>query len=125
MRNLYQLLGADGAVINTIVATESFVAENHAGSFALVGPAPEDPVVAVPRHIAVGSFFDRFGEAKWAILADPSPTVQALVKDCSVRAFIDLDRSDLPAALALVVQAGHTVDAEKILGAPVQAGELP
>lgn len=93
---------------------------------ASAGPAPEAPAVpSSPRLISVGSFFDRFGPAKWAILADASRTVQALVKDCSVRKFIDLDRADLPAALGLLVQAGHSIDVEAILAAPVQPGELP
>ena len=125
MRHLYNLLDADGAIENTVVADDAFVTEHHAGRFELLGPAPDDPVETLPRHVAVGSFFDRFGPAKWAILADPSPAVQALVKDCSVRSFIDLDRADLPAALALLVQAGHAVDVEKILSALVQAGERP
>ena len=125
MRHLYNLLSADGAILNTVVADDAFVTEHHAGRFELLGPAPDDPVETLPRHVAVGSFFDRFGPAKWAILADPNPAVQALVKDCSVRGFIDLDRSDLPAALALLVQAGHAVNADEILGAPVQVGERP
>ena len=97
----------------------------HAWVAAPLNPPQAAPIPVGPRRMAVGSFFDRFGPAKWAILADPSPAVQALVKDCSVRSFIDLDRADLPAALALLVQAGHAVDVEKILGAPVQAGERP
>lgn len=90
-------------------------------------PAPETapPPPAPPRRIAVGSFFDRFGDAKWPILADPAPMVQALVRDCMARRFIDLDRADLPAALDLLRQAGHAVDPVQILQAPVQPGEEP
>ncbi|WP_019578306.1 hypothetical protein [Curvibacter lanceolatus] len=146
----YALINA-GQVVNRIVADEAFVAAIAAdyehieplaegspvgvgwGWQAELGCQPPAHLAAeaspepapVPRHLAVGAFFDRFGPAKWAILADPSPAVQALVKDCSVRSFIDLDRADLPTALALLVQAGHAVDVEKILGAPVQAGERP
>lgn len=81
--------------------------------------------VASPRHISVGAFFDRFGAAKWGILADATPTVAAVVKDASVRKYIDLDSPDLPAGIALLQQAGHDVDVQAIITAPVQEGERP
>lgn len=87
-------------------------------------PAPVVPV-EVPRHISVGAFFDRFGPAKWGILADATPTVAAVVKDASVRKYIDLDSPDLPAGIALLQQAGHDVDVQAIITAPVQEGERP
>lgn len=77
-----------------------------------------------PRRISVGAFFDRLGPAKWAILADASPLVQAVVKDASVRTYIDLDNPDLPAGLAIVA-AGHTIDVAAITGAPVMESERP
>ena len=86
--------------------------------------APVAPA-APPRHISVGAFFDRFGPAKWAILADATPTVAAVVKDASVRKYIDLDSADLPAGIALLQQAGHDVDVQAIITAPVQEGERP
>lgn len=86
--------------------------------------APVVPVAA-PRHISVGAFFDRFGAAKWGILADATPTVAAVVKDASVRKYIDLDSPDLPAGIALLQQAGHDVDVQAIITAPVQEGERP
>ena len=75
------------------------------------------------RHISVGAFFDRFGSLKWAILADQSPAVQAVVRDASVRKFIDLDNPDLPAGLQIIVTAGHPIDPAAILDAPVQDRE--
>lgn len=85
------------------------------------------PVVPVPevRRISVGAFFDRFGPAKWGILADATSTVAAVVKDASVRRYIDLDSPDLPAGIALLQQAGHDVDVDTIIAAPVQEGERP
>lgn len=80
---------------------------------------PED------RRITVGAFFDRFGAAKWGILADPAPAVQAVVRDASVRRHIDLDNPDLPAGLAIVQAAGHAIDPQAIIGAPVQPKERP
>lgn len=87
--------------------------------------SPAEAAAPVPRRIAVGSFFDRFGAAKWPILADATPLVSALVRDCMARKFIDLDRPDLPTALDLLKQAGHDVDAAQILAAPVQPEEAP
>ena len=82
-------------------------------------PAPEH------RHISVGAFFDRFGAAKYAILADTAPAVQALIKDASVRQYIDLNRADLPAGLQMLVDAGHAIDPAAILSAPIEPGERP
>lgn len=78
-----------------------------------------------PRHISVGAFFDRFGPAKWGILADATPTVAAVVKDASVRKYIDLDNPDLPSGIALLQQAGHDIDQAAIITAPVQDSERP
>lgn len=77
------------------------------------------------RRLSVGSFFDRFGAAKWGILADTSPMVQAVVKDASVRSYIDLDNPDLPAGLEIIAAAGHVIDPDAIIGAPVQDSERP
>jgi hypothetical protein len=85
--------------------------------------APSSPTV--PRHITVGAFFDRFGPLKWEILADPSPQVQAVICDASVRNYIDLDAADLPAGLALLQAAGHAIDPDAIIDAPIHAGEWP
>ncbi len=88
---------------------------------------PEVTTASAPsqRHISVGAFFDRFGPLKWAILADQSPTVQAVVRDASVRKFIDLANPDLPAGLQILVAAGHPIDAAAIVEAPIQPEELP
>ena len=88
---------------------------------------PEVTTASAPsqRHISVGAFFDRFGPAKWGILADATPTVAAVVKDASVRKYIDLDSPDLPAGIALLQQAGHDIDPAAIITAPVQDSERP
>ena len=89
-------------------------------------PLPDvDLATLAPRRISVGAFFDRFGPLKWAVLADPSPTVQAVVRDASVRKFIDLANPDLPAGLQALVAAGHPIDASAIVEAPIQPEELP
>lgn len=83
------------------------------------------PVEAASRNISVGAFFDRFGAAKWAILADTAPGVQAVVKDASVRKHIWLDNPDLPMGLSIVSAAGHSIDPAKIINALVRDEELP
>lgn len=113
-------------VINTIVATPETAEELHPGAWSLAeqqdDPAPQP---SEHRHITVGAFFDRFGALKWAILADTNPQVQAVVKDASVRAYIDLDNADLPAGLALLQAAGHAIDAEAVIDSSVQQHERP
>lgn len=119
----YEILDGD-AVTNTIVASPDFMATQYPeGNYR---EAPTDPVAPpppAPRHITVGAFFDRFGQHKWPILADANPLVQALIKDCSVRKFIDLDDLQLAGGLGLLVQAGHAIDPAAILSAEVQSGE--
>ncbi|AVS67843.1 hypothetical protein C8245_21160 [Paracidovorax avenae] len=80
---------------------------------------------AAARRISVGAFYDRFGAAKWAILADETAQVRAVVRDASVRAFIDLDNPDLPAGLAILQAAGHDINPSEIIDAPVRAEEHP
>lgn len=87
-------------------------------------PAPQEPAI-LARHISVGAFFDRFGSAKWAILADTAPQVKAVVQDASVRKYIDLDNPDLPAGLQVLSAAGHDVDVAAVTGDPIHATELP
>lgn len=123
-----------GAVTNIAIAVEPLAPNWVRSDTANIGDTydgetfsapPEAAKAPTPRRVSVGAFFDRFGAAKWAILADTSPAVQALVKDCSVRAFIDLDRPDLPQALGLLAQTGHVIDAAAILAADVQPSEAP
>lgn len=121
----YEILDDGGAVINTIVAPATFVGEHYPGRYRAADAATSASADPAPRHISVGAFFDRFGAVKYSILADQNPLVQALIADCSVRQHIDLDRGDLPVALGMLVNAGHAIDAEDILGAPIQPGELP
>lgn len=90
-----------------------------------IGGGVFEPVEVPPiRHVSVGSFFDRFGAAKWAILADTDPSVRAVVQDASVRKYIDLDNPQLPAGLAIVA-ARHTIDTAAILSDPILESERP
>ena len=107
------------------VPHEGMVQFNEGGLTGWRWPDAPTALAPITRHISVGAFFDRFGALKWAILADQSPAAQAVVRDASVRKFIDLDNPDLPAGLQLLVAAGHPIDAAAILETPIQPEELP
>jgi hypothetical protein len=119
-----EILDGD-AVIDTIVADEAFAEANYPGAWRRAVDHGDPEPEPAPRRVSVGAFFDRFGPLKWAILADTNPQVQAVVKDASVRAYIDLDNADLPAGLALLQAAGHAIDPEAVVDAPVQPSEMP
>jgi hypothetical protein len=119
---IYEILNGE-TVVNTIVADAEFMAANYpAGNYRKV-PEPEPEPIPTPRHITVGAFFDRFGEHKWPILADTNPSVQALVKDASVRTYINLDDPQVRAGLNMVVSAGHNIDVDKVILAPIKPNE--
>lgn len=67
-------------------------------SFATIAPDVEEiptPVDPALWRIDVGSFFDRFGDAKLAILASENAVVKAMITDASVRKYIALiERKD-------------------------------
>lgn len=81
------------------------------------------PVVTPPKHISVGSFFDRFGALKYAILASADLGVKALITDCSVRRYIDLDNVQLPYGLDMLIAAGFAIDKVAILTAAISDSE--
>lgn len=76
--------------------------------------------------IDVGAFFDRFGAAKLAILSSDDLVVQAIIKDASVRKFIDLHgrRAELEQALSLLVAKGFSIDVSAILDTEPNADEI-
>ena len=102
---------------------QGMIHENVGGLSVWRWPNADAAHVDAARLISVGAFFDRFGAAKWGILADPAPAVQAVVRDASVRRHIDLDNADLPAGLAIVQAAGHAIDPQAIIGGEIQAQE--
>jgi hypothetical protein len=86
----------------------------------------QGPVDLARWRIDVGSFFDRFGQARLAILADPDPVVQAFIKDATVRKYIDLigRREELLQGIALLNAKGHAVDAVAVLDLEPTDGEV-
>lgn len=94
-------------------------------------PLPEDaepvqPVDPALWRIWVGSFFDRFGTHKMSILSDTDQEVQAIIKDASVRQYIDLveSRDELTQAIGLLQARGHAVDLVAILDVEPVADEV-
>lgn len=67
--------------------------------------------------IYVGAFFDRFGDEKLNILASADPIIQAAIKDCSVRQYIDLDgrKAEMQALLQYIASKGFSLDINAIL----------
>ncbi|WP_313237914.1 hypothetical protein [Delftia acidovorans] len=120
-----EILNTDGAVVNTIIASPEFAEQQHPGAWRVCEHQDAQPLVAVPQHISVGAFFDRFGPLKLAILRDQNYDCKAVVMDASVRKYIDLDNPELPAGLAILQSAGHDIDPVAILDAPIQPHELP
>lgn len=92
-------------------------------------PAPVvvEPAPAAPRYISVGGFFDRFGAQKWPILSSTDVTVQALVKDCTVRTKtgINLDAPDVLDGVKLLQAKGFAVTVADVIDAPVRESERP
>jgi hypothetical protein len=83
-------------------------------------PLPPEPEI---RRITVGAFFDRFGDQKYPILASSDLGVQAVIKDASVRSFIDLDSAQLLSGLNMIVQAGFDIDPDAIVSGEIQREE--
>jgi len=112
----------DKALFANVRIVGDYVVADYDGSLALEDYAPID---TSPRHITVGAFFDRFGDQKYPILSSADPNVKALITDCTVREYIDLDSSTLPGGLQMLVDAGFTIDPDAVLSAPVQDSERP
>ena len=91
-------------------------------SFAVAAPDAEvepTPVDPAQWRIDVGSFFDRFGDAKISILASENPIVKAMIMDASVRKYISLvERKDELTQMLGLLQTlvpGISLDAAAIL----------
>lgn len=118
----------DGAtVINTINADEAFAEANYPGAWRVVPdtPAPA-PVNQTEWLIDIGSFFDRFGAAKIAVLTSADSGVQAILKDTQIRKWLDLKLPELAQSVAYVGTKVPAVTAElqgAILNTPVAPAE--
>lgn len=76
-----------------------------------------DPIIPSEWRINVGHFFDRFGAYKIPILSHTNSTVQAIIKDCSVRMYVDLYQKK--------AEIGSAVDAiASITGYPISKSAI-
>lgn len=125
MSQVIEILETPGSntAVDRIVADETFAEMQYPGRWRLA--EGQLPVPIAQRYISVGAFFDRFGTLKHAILSDTTPPVMAVIRDASVREYIDLDNPELPAGLQILVDAGYAVDVLKILTDPIQPKERP
>ena len=76
--------------------------------------------------IDIGTFFDRFGAAKMAVLTSADAGVRAILADLQVRKWIDLKRPDVGQSVAYVgakVPAVTTELQDTILNTPVTPEE--
>lgn len=76
--------------------------------------------------IDIGTFFDRFGAAKLAVLSCPDATVQAILRDVQARKWIDLQRADVAQSLAFISTKVSGVTPElisSVLTTPVTEAE--
>lgn len=84
--------------------------------------SPPDPC---QYFIDVGPFFDRFGAAKYTILASSDATVQALIKDLQIRKWIDLQNVQVAQGLDILISKTliTTTDKTNILNTPISSDE--
>lgn len=92
--------------------------------------APVVVPVVVPEtpykwKLDVGAFFDRFGTAKIAILSSQDSTVQAIVRDCLTRHWIDLKQDTTKDGVLALVALGLITSSvsDSILSTPVSNSE--
>jgi len=92
-----------------------FASHDHIEVFEAPTTPPEDPPEEWLIH--VGPFYDRFGTFKLPILASTDPYVQAVIKDTTVRKYIDLKgrRAELLQAIGLLQSKGFAVSTESVL----------
>ena len=129
-----EILSAQGAVINTISASEAFAEAAYPGAWRLAAVQPLDAPTTEPRHITTLAFLNRFTDAE-AITIDLG-SIGATVEAASLRrymskvnaaTFIDLDRPDTRAGVQ-ALEAGGVLAAGRalaILDAPIQPEERP
>ena len=89
-------------------------------------PALPQPAPAWEWLIDTGSFFDRFGAAKMAVLTSSDAGVQAIIKDTQIRKWLDLKLPEVAQSVAYVgtkVPAVTTELQDAILNTPVAPAE--
>lgn len=124
---IYDILDDSGAVINTIIADESFVETNYPGHYRLVGPEPPPYYGTVISKIA---FRFRFTDEEYVGILTAAKTnieVASWVETFNMATTIDLANPRTATGLEKLVVANLLTQprANQILTDPVQPGELP
>lgn len=109
-----------------LLADAEFINRYYPGDFTEV--VETAPVVIDPCEwlLDLGPFYDRFGAAKMPVLTSPDATVKAIIADCNIRKWIDLENPDVASGLAYigtVVAALTPAIQTAILTTPVTAEE--
>lgn len=81
---------------------------------------PVTPEKPYKWYLDVGAFFDRFADAKMAVLTSESVIAQSVIRDCQVRKWIDLKADSTAQGIAELVRLGLVSDslATSILNEP-------
>ena len=117
--------GINGRWVACGNASPGWLHDAEAGTFS----PPETATPEVPAWewlIDIGSFFDRFGAAKMAVLTSSDVGVQAIIKDTQVRQWIDLKHPDVASSIAYIGTKVPALTAElqsAILNTPVAETE--
>ena len=125
---IYEIIDAQGNIENTIVADAEFMQANYPdGNYRLVPDTSfQEPSQAWEWYIDIGTFFDRFGTAKMAVLTSSDVGVQAIIKDTQVRKWLDLKLPEIASAVAYIGTKVPKVTPElqqSILNTPVAETE--
>lgn len=124
-----EILNSEGRVVNTILATEGEAERLYPGMWRIA--ETQEPDGTLPNKpwewlIDIGSFFDRFGATKMAVLTSSDLGVQAILKDTQVRKWLDLKLPEIASAVAYVGTKVPSVTQElqeSILNTPVAETE--
>lgn len=124
-----EILNLDGTVANTIVGSVAFAEAAHPGMWRIAPDqgqeAQQVQAPSAPRLVSVGAFYDRFGPLKFGVLASQDVGVQAVIKDSSVREYIDLDNPDTAAGIGVIINAGFDTSVAQVISDPVLERERP
>jgi hypothetical protein len=97
----------------------------YSGGVFTAPPAPPEPPEvqsAYAWYLDVGSYYDRFGTSKLAMLSSADPIIKAAVLDTNPRNYIDLQRPEVAGVLAYA--AGIPVPGLGTIAAPIITTEL-
>ena len=125
---IYSILDNNGNVINTILASEDFVAANYPGHYALVGPEPTPP--EPPPIITKTSMLARFTDQEFVGILSAAKTdveVEGWKYRFDTASEIDLASDRTQAGFTLLVSKSLLTQARAtaILTTAVQPGERP